>query len=645
MHHRTGCVLLLILTLMCPLLANAAVTATLDRQQLYESEVLTLSIEASGLGQTAEPDLTPLEQDFDILGTSRGSQISIINGRSSSSQQWRISLKPRRLGELRIPALSVGAERTQPLSVQVSETPEGALGHPGDDVFVELTLERPEGVSADDPVMVQQQLPLVVRLYSAQPLRGGSLSDPRAEGAVLERLGADRRYSSRRDGRDYQVIERRYSLSPEHSGTLRIPPVIFEGELMTGAGRGSGAGAGAGTQRSRLDRMFQDFPFATDFTSGPLSLFESGQPVRAQSRALTLQVKARPEDFSGQHWLPAEALSVEDSWAQQPPALRVGEPVTRTLTLVAKGLAGSQIPDVNMRIPAAVRSYREPTKKETRTDGQAVYAVSKQSMTLIPTQAGSLQLPELHVRWWDIKAERERETRVPALNLTVAAGAPPPATKAPTSPAAAAAAPSDATASADQPAPQSTTNVAAAPDTNSSQSTSGQSTSASNANIRLILGALIGLLVLAAAGVGAIMIARKKGLIQPRLSQTAASAAPPPRQSALREAVRQAADQHDAPGTAEALLALARTRWPDDPPLNLAMLARRLGRTAPLDATVEAAQSALAELERALYAPSGAGWSGQGFWDQVRGALTQAGEQSTEEDAASVLAPLYPQRN
>ncbi|WP_190275835.1 BatD family protein [Thiorhodovibrio frisius] len=629
----------MLLLLVWPLLASAAVTTTLDRQQLYEGDVLNLTIESSGQRQGAEPDLTPLEQDFDILGTSRGSQISIINGRASSSQQWRISLKPKRLGELNIPVLAIGDESTQPMQVQVSELPASALGSPGDDVFVELELERPAGTAADEPVMVQQQLPLVVRLYSALPLRGGTLTEPRAEGAVLERLGGDQRYSANRNGREYQVIERRYSLSPERSGELRIPPVVFEGELTPGAS----GGTGGARQRSRLDRMFEDFPFANDFATSPLAMLEPGQPVRAQSRALALEVTARPEAFAGGNWLPAEALSVADSWAASPPSLRVGEPVTRTLTLTAKGLVGSQIADVDMQVPDDVRAYREPTENETQTDGQGVYAVSRQSMTLIPTRAGTLELPELRVRWWDITAQRERETLVPALSLAVAAAA---GQQAPDGEALEAQPDIEALeAQPDSPAREDqgleTMDQAATP----SEKTENET----DQRVSLLVAALLALLALVAAGVLAMMAMRKRGLTGAAASsgQTSASgpakAKPaPPRLGALREAVRQAAEQHQPQATAEALLALGRTTWPDDPPLNLSMLARRLTERTEARETDTSAAAAITELERALYAPPGAGWSGDGFWDLVRPALGSA--DAPVKDAQGELPPLYPDR-
>ncbi len=288
--------------------------------------------------------------------------------------------------------------------------PQGAQGGPGDDVYVEVEL----GIDGDH-VMVQQQIPVVVRLYSGLLIRGGELSDPRADGAVLERLGNDRQYETTRNGREYQVIERRFSLSPERSGELRIAPVVFEGEVLANRG-GSTRGA---TGNDRLDRLFANPMVESMFRDSPFTMFERGEPVRAQAKAITLQVDPRPTGFGGAHWLPAEAVAIDDSWATEPPRLRAGEPVTRTLTITAKGLAGTQIPEIEIPVPAGLRAYPEKTETESRTDGATLFGVSAQRVTLIPTAGGRLAMPEIRVTWWDTVAQTERVATVPAMTLDV----------------------------------------------------------------------------------------------------------------------------------------------------------------------------------------------------------------------------------
>ncbi len=87
-----------------------------------------LTIEAEGRNLPGEPDLTALADDFDVLGTSQGSEIRIVNGQRSDKRSWRITLAPKSIGTVEIPPIDVGDERTAPLTLTVSA---GAAGRPG----------------------------------------------------------------------------------------------------------------------------------------------------------------------------------------------------------------------------------------------------------------------------------------------------------------------------------------------------------------------------------------------------------------------------------------------------------------------------------------------------------------------------------
>ena len=93
----------------------AGVSATLDRSTIAAGDTVTLTIEAEGQHtQGAQPDLSPLRKDFDILGTSTSQQMQIINGRMSSSASLRVELEPKRGGTLEIPALKDRREDIPP---------------------------------------------------------------------------------------------------------------------------------------------------------------------------------------------------------------------------------------------------------------------------------------------------------------------------------------------------------------------------------------------------------------------------------------------------------------------------------------------------------------------------------------------------
>ena len=117
--------------------AAAAVRASVDHDRVAVGGTVVLSILSDG---NAAPDFTPLSADFEVQGRSTSSQTSILNGRATSQQTWTIALSPRRSGALRIPALSVGAEHTDPIALSVTDQPTPVAGADAP-VFIETALD------------------------------------------------------------------------------------------------------------------------------------------------------------------------------------------------------------------------------------------------------------------------------------------------------------------------------------------------------------------------------------------------------------------------------------------------------------------------------------------------------------------------
>ncbi len=62
-----------------------------------------------------------------------------------------------------------------------------------------------------------------------------------------------------------------------------------------------------------------------------------GRRVRVESEPLTLEISPRAPTYSGDYWLPARHITLSQQISDSE-KLHVGEPVTRTVILDAKGL-------------------------------------------------------------------------------------------------------------------------------------------------------------------------------------------------------------------------------------------------------------------------------------------------------------------
>ena len=340
-----------------------------------------------------------------------------------------------------------------------------------------------------------------------------------------------------------------------------------------------------------------------------------GRPVRVFSQPITLEVQPRP-DGVGHDWLPAENLELHDSWATEPPELRAGEPVTRTLSLRATGLSGTQIPALQLEQPPHTRVYPEPPINESRTDGDKVYAISTQTFTYIPGQAGELTIPAVEVPWWDTRGDERAAATLPEWVLKVEPGT------AGTQPR-----------PQESPSPARPASVPEARRTGIEPQAQGQGWLTQMKTFVWPWIVLVPLILLGA------WLARKRF---GDANSVAADNAPevhqapvigPPAMETLVSQLQHACDANDAKQAAQALLELGHARWPDDPPRSLGQLATRLG----------SGREQVQMLDRALYAADASSWNGAKLWDSTKDAWKK--KPVPKKPVDEVLEPLYPQRS
>ncbi len=383
---------LLLFSLSTSVCFGATINAFVDRNPVHINESFQLVFEGTTY---ADPDFSPLLSDFEILNNSQSSHVNIINGQQSSSKKWTLTLMAKRTGTLTIPPISFGNDNSSARSITVLPAPKSPSGQI-EDIFLEVEAEP------KNPY-VQSQVIYTVRVFSAINLNNASLTEPSAGEIVIEKLGEDRRYETHRDGKRFVVIERKYAVFPQHSGDITIEPLTLETQIVEG-------------KRSN--------PFFDDFFSRPKTRLQ-----RVRSEAITLKVRAIPEAFKGQNWLPAKQLTLQETWLENPPRFKVGEPVTRTLTLLTAGLTAGQLPEFPKFRENNFKQYPDQPKLDQQNTPQGVISRREKKVALMPSKAGEYTLPAIQIPWWNTETDRMEFANLPARTFSVL-----PAKNAPTAP-------------------------------------------------------------------------------------------------------------------------------------------------------------------------------------------------------------------
>jgi len=374
------------LILLCPTLALAiSLTASVDRSTIDLEETLQLTLKLDTQANGKGPDFSALDMNFDIISNNRSSQYRSVNGKAESFTEWKLILSPKKVGQLLIPSVNYQGIYSEALVVEVKKTEPS--NNSSKDIFIESSVSK-------SSVHVQEQIIFTVRLFTSINLRSINSDELVVDDALLVEL-SEQRYQKRLNDKPYAVIEIRYALFPQTSGVLEIPPLIYS--VAT---------------KGRVRDPWSD-PFGT----------QTGEMKRLRTQPLTVTVKPAEESFSGSSWLPSSQLSLSEEWSSDPSTFKVGEPITRVITLAAKGLTGAQLPPLKFAAEPGVKYYPDQAQTQDQNVEQGVTGLRTETIAVVPMKSGPLTLPAISLSWWNTDTQQQEKTTLPAITVDVAEAA------------------------------------------------------------------------------------------------------------------------------------------------------------------------------------------------------------------------------
>jgi hypothetical protein len=355
---------------------DVVLQASVDRPVVRDNESFTYTLRAEG-SVRGEPEIGPLTQQFEVLGSASEKRIGIINGRTSQVTTWTYNLMPKSTGELTLPPVRVDGIQSNAVALRVT-APETA-GNAPSDIFMELDAQPAT-------VYAQSQVIFTLRLFVGVATGRATLTQPEVTGgeAIVEKLGEDSQYQTERAGRTFLVRERRYAVFPQVAGTLTIGPATFEAMVIPDRGF------------SRVQR----------FRSGSLDV--AVQPAVPPPAAL-----------AGAAWLPAQRVTLSDKWSDESTELAVGIPRTREVTIEAEGLLETQLPDVTLAQQPGIRQYADQPELSRELTPQGFKATRRVAMAVIAQTPGEVTLPSVELPWFNVATESWEVASLPERTLRI----------------------------------------------------------------------------------------------------------------------------------------------------------------------------------------------------------------------------------
>ncbi len=361
--------------------ALAFVTAKVDRNVVEQNESFLLEVVVDD-NTGSEPDVSPLDKDFIIGQSSQMSNTKIINGQISRSMTWTYTLMARQAGELTIPPIAVGAEKSRPITITVLEPKQEPPGEA--DVFVTAEVDASE-------TWVQAQVLYRIKVYRAVATRQPTLREPVITGAeaLVEIASDESTYDAILGGRSYNVVERTIAIFPQESGEISISPARFEARVIVN-GRITGRKV---------------------FESEPQSI-------------MVKPIPAAPPEYPDAAWLPARDLELSEEWSREPRRLAAGEPISRNITVGVLGQLETQIPALFIPEPVGISLYPDQPELSRRFESGGIRGIRRDEYAMIAVGDGETTLPAVELPWFDTEEEVWKLASLPERALTIVGAVP-----------------------------------------------------------------------------------------------------------------------------------------------------------------------------------------------------------------------------
>lgn len=359
-------------------------TASVDRDELGLEETFTLTLRYDEQINTT-PNYELLRKDFDILNTQSGTQMSIINGSMEAATEWKIALAPKRIGKLLIPSFTIDGAISDAIEMTI-EGKNKAAQNTDTNVSVDVETSKETGY-------VQEQIIVTLRLYTTVGLNGIDLQPLQVKDALVVNID-EKQYQTKINGRPGAAVETRYAVFPQKSGELIIPSMLYQVSLNSG-------------QRDLWDRFYGN---------------NQNNVLRLRTDEQRINVLPAPATVSSGDWLPALNVSLSEHWSTSINSLKVGEPITRSITIKADGLTAGQINPLQLTPVDGLTFYNDQAQTDDQKSANGVEGSRIETVAIVPTKAGHFTLPEVKLNWWDTKNNTLRTATLPAVHLTVGLG-------------------------------------------------------------------------------------------------------------------------------------------------------------------------------------------------------------------------------
>lgn len=365
------CILLLLISV--PAMAEIRVSASVSEREVEVGEPVTLTVSIQGEIDVAAPSVQVPGCQVQYYGPS--TQVSIVNGRRTSSISHLYSIVPEKVGTVAIPPIEVEVNRrsyrTEAVEFTAVEAGQGSsqgMEKQWEDyIFLEVEVGR-------DTVYLNEDIPLTIRLVYRNGIDLENIKYPeiKSEHVLIQPFPEPEQTMEYRNGEAYHVIVFQTTVKALKLGTLDLGTVGLSTDVLVPQ-KGTGG--------------WSAFSFGYDYY--PLKLRAPHQTLEIKD----FPTKGKPEDFKGAVGRFQMDVTVN------PEEVKPGEPITIRTRIVGDG-SFTSVTAPTIAASSEFKYYDPQDVTGKPAQGQSAPKEKVFEQIVIPN-AGATALPLIRFSYFD----------------------------------------------------------------------------------------------------------------------------------------------------------------------------------------------------------------------------------------------------
>ncbi|MCP4321171.1 MAG: protein BatD [Alteromonadales bacterium] len=383
MNSKLSFITLFFLALLssAPAFASLKLSATVSDNNVVLGDMFILTVTINDNDDDYQLDTRPLEQAFTVYRPSQSQSSEYVNGNFSQKTQWQVRLQAKKTGTLTIPAFKIAGLQTDPIKIKVVQPSQQQNENNEQLVFIENSIDK-------EQVYLGQSFIYTTKLYISKNSNQLDLEAPSFAGVDTTVYGQDKNGQTVRNGIRYNTITRQYKMSATKAGKFEIDSPLLSGTLRKVV-----------AVSEWQNRVVAD-------------------PINVRGKRLTINVKAIPENYQGD-WIVSDDLRLIEDNDLTAQSYKVGEPITRSITLQIASIDKDKLPNIKLNYPKSLRVYPDQDQLEEGQANGLNYGVRIIRHAIIADSEGTLTLPEIKLNWFNSQTNQQETAILAQQTLTI----------------------------------------------------------------------------------------------------------------------------------------------------------------------------------------------------------------------------------